>query len=218
MTLRVVIAEDAVLLREGIASLLGDAGFEVVARVDNGPALEDAVSALDPDLAIVDVRMPPTFTDEGLKAALAIRSRGKRPGLLVLSQYVEERYAVELIGGDPSGVGYLLKERVADVGHFLGAVRSVAGGDTVIDPEVVAQLIGRRRKADPLDALTPRELQVLARMAEGTSNQAIAEDLVVSLGAVEKHIGSIFAKLGIDVSADQHRRVIAVLTYLRSRS
>jgi DNA-binding NarL/FixJ family response regulator len=215
MTMRVVIAEDAVLLREGLASLLTDAGIEVVARVDDGAGLEDAVSALDPDLAIVDVRMPPTFTDEGLRAALEIRSRGRRPGLLVLSQYVEERYAVELIGRDPSGVGYLLKERVADVAQFLTAVRTVAAGDTVIDPEVVAQLIGRRRKADPLDALTPRELQVLARMAEGTSNAGIAEDLVVSLGAVEKHIGSIFAKLGIDASSDQHRRVVAVLTYLR---
>jgi DNA-binding NarL/FixJ family response regulator len=165
----------------------------------------------------IKVRFEPP-PDEGLKAALAIRSRSRKPGLLVLSQYVEERYAVELIGDDPSGVGYLLKERVADVGHFLGAVKAVAGGDTVLDPEVLAQLIGRRRNADPLDALTPRELQVLARMAEGTSNQAIAEDLVVSLGAVEKHIGSIFAKLGIDASADQHRRVVAVLTYLRSRS
>ncbi len=214
--MRIVIAEDAVLLREGLASLLADAGIEVVARVADGPGLEQAVTALDPDLAIVDVRMPPTFTDEGLRAALAIRSHGTRPGLLVLSQYVEERYAVELIGGDPSGVGYLLKERVADVSHFLAAVRAVAAGETVIDAEVVAQLIGRRRKADPLDALTPRELQVLARMAEGTSNTAIAEDLVVTLGAVEKHIGSIFAKLGIEASTDQHRRVVAVLTYLRS--
>jgi DNA-binding NarL/FixJ family response regulator len=214
--MRIVIAEDAVLLREGLASLLGDHGFEVVARVDDGPGLEHAVSALDPDLAIVDVRMPPSFTDEGLRAALAIRGRGLRPALLVLSQYVEERYAVDLLGGDPTGVGYLLKERVADVAQFLGAVRSVAGGGTVIDPEVVAQLLGRRRAADPLDALTPREMQVLARMAEGISNQGIAEALVISLGAVEKHVGSILAKLGIENSADQHRRVVAVLTYLRN--
>jgi len=213
---RIVIAEDAVLLREGLASLLADQGFEVVARVDDGPGLEDAVSALDPDLAIVDVRMPPTFTDEGLRAALAVRERGKRPGILVLSQYVEERYAVDLIGGDPAGVGYLLKERVADVRQFVAAVRSVADGGTVIDSEVVAQLLGRRRKADPLDALTARELQVLAKMAEGTSNTAIAEDLVISLGAVEKHIGSIFSKLGVETSSDHHRRVLAVLTYLRN--
>lgn len=213
--MRVVIADDAVLLAQGLARLLADQGFEVAAVVGDGPSLVDAVTEHDPDLAIVDVRMPPTHTDEGLRAAVEVRSRGLRPALLVLSQYVEERYAVELIGGNASGVGYLLKERVAEVRHFIEAARTVASGGTVIDSEVVAQLLGRRRQVGQLDTLTPRELQVLARMAEGRSNAAIAEDLVVSMGAVEKHISSIFSKLGLEGSPNENRRVLAVLTYLK---
>ncbi|MFE0025556.1 response regulator [Amycolatopsis sp. NPDC059021] len=211
--MRVVIAEDAVLLRAGVTRLLADEGIETVAAVDNGDDLLGAVTEHRPDLAIVDVRMPPTFTDEGLRAALA--ARGKVPGLpvLVLSQYVEESYAVELLSGGAGGVGYLLKERVADVAEFLDAVRRVAGGGTAIDPDVIAQLMARGRK-NPLDALTARESEVLGLMAQGLSNTAIANSLVVSHGAVEKHIGNIFSKLGLEASAEEHRRVRAVLTYL----
>ncbi|MFD9894415.1 response regulator [Amycolatopsis sp. NPDC059027] len=211
--MRVVIAEDAVLLRAGVTRLLADEGIETVAAVDNGDDLLGAVTEHRPDLAIVDVRMPPTFTDEGLRAALAARSA--LPGLpvLVLSQYVEESYAVELLSGGAGGVGYLLKERVADVAEFLDAVRRVAGGGTAIDPDVIAQLMARGRK-NPLDALTARESEVLGLMAQGLSNTAIANSLVVSHGAVEKHIGNIFSKLGLEASAEEHRRVRAVLTYL----
>jgi len=214
--MRVVIAEDSVLLREGLARLLADGGFEVAATVGDGPGLVAAVEAWRPGLAVVDVRMPPSHTDEGLRAAIAARRRVPGTAILVLSQYVEERYAMELIGGDAEGVGYLLKERVADVGEFLDAARRVAAGGTVLDPEVVGQLLGRRRRGSPLDTLTPREVEVLALMAEGRSNTAIAEQLVVSGGAVEKHIGNIFGKLGLAASADGHRRVLAVLTYLRA--
>ena len=211
--MRVVVAEDAVLLREGIQRLLADDGVETVAAVDNGDDLVTAVGEHRPDLAIVDVRMPPTFTDEGLRASL--ESRRLVPGLpvLVLSQYVEETYAVELLSGGAGGVGYLLKERVADVAEFLDAVRRVAAGGTAIDPEVISQLMARRRR-DPLQELTPRESEVLGLMAQGLTNSAIATRLVVSHGAVEKHIGNIFAKLGLDVSDTEHRRVRAVLTYL----
>ncbi|MGC7102205.1 response regulator [Amycolatopsis lurida] len=211
--MRVVIAEDAVLLRAGIQRLLADEGIETVAAVDNGDDLLVAVKEHRPQLAIVDVRMPPTFTDEGLRAALGARE--VIPGLpvLVLSQYVEESYAVELLSGGAGGVGYLLKERVADVADFLDAVRRVAAGGTAIDPDVIAQLMARGRK-NPLDALTARESEVLGLMAQGLSNTAIANTLVVSHGAVEKHIGNIFAKLGLEVSAEEHRRVRAVLTYL----
>ncbi|QFU86574.1 response regulator transcription factor [Amycolatopsis sp. YIM 10] len=211
--MRVVIAEDAVLLRAGIQRLLADEGIETVAAVDNGDDLLVAVKEHRPQLAIVDVRMPPTFTDEGLRAALGARE--VIPGLpvLVLSQYVEESYAVELLSGGAGGVGYLLKERVADVSDFLDAVRRVAAGGTAIDPDVIAQLMARGRK-NPLDALTARESEVLGLMAQGLSNTAIANTLVVSHGAVEKHIGNIFAKLGLEVSAEEHRRVRAVLTYL----
>lgn len=214
--MRAVIAEDSVLLREGIQRLLADEGIETVAAVADGESLPDVVLEHRPDLAIVDVRMPPTFTDEGLRAAL--RARELVPGLpvLVLSQYVEERYAVELISGGGGSVGYLLKERVADVGDFLEAVRKVAGGGTSIDPEVVSQLLVRSRK-DPVDALTAREREVLELMAQGASNTAISRTLVVSDGAVEKHIGNIFTKLGLDVAGDEHRRVRAVLTFLESR-
>ncbi|WP_410615559.1 response regulator [Amycolatopsis sp. lyj-109] len=211
--MRVVIAEDAVLLRAGVIRLLADEGIETAAAVDNGDDLLGAIKEHRPDLAIVDVRMPPTFTDEGLRAALAARK--EIPGLpvLVLSQYVEESYAVELLSGGAGGVGYLLKERVADVADFLDAVRRVAGGGTAIDPDVIAQLMARGRR-NPLDALTARESEVLGLMAQGLSNTAIANSLVVSHGAVEKHIGNIFSKLGLEASAEEHRRVRAVLTYL----
>jgi DNA-binding NarL/FixJ family response regulator len=214
--MRVVLAEDAALLRAGIQRLLSDEGIETCAAVDNGEEFLTVVQTHHPDLAIVDVRMPPTFTDEGLRAA--IRAREIIPGLpvLVLSQYVEESYAVELLSGGSGGIGYLLKERVADVTEFLDAVRRVAGGGTAIDPEVIAQLMARGRK-NPLDSLTPRESEVLGLMAQGLSNAAIATSLVVSSGAVEKHIGNIFAKLGLDASVDEHRRVRAVLTYLDRR-
>ncbi|MDT8915848.1 response regulator transcription factor [Amycolatopsis sp. PS_44_ISF1] len=211
--MRVVIAEDAVLLRAGVIRLLADEGIETVAAVDNGDDLLGAITEHRPDLAIVDVRMPPSFTDEGLRAALS--ARAAIPGLpvLVLSQYVEESYAVELLSGGAGGVGYLLKERVADVAEFLDAVRRVAGGGTAIDPDVIAQLMARGRR-NPLDALTARESEVLGLMAQGLSNTAIANSLVVSHGAVEKHIGNIFAKLGLEASSEEHRRVRAVLTYL----
>jgi DNA-binding NarL/FixJ family response regulator len=214
--MRVVIAEDSVLLRAGLERLLVDGGFEVAGTVGDGPGLIAAASALRPDIAIVDVRMPPTHTDEGLRAALEVRRLVPQTRILVLSQYVEERYAVELIGTSAEGVGYLLKDRVADVAEFLAAVRRVAAGGTALDPEVVAQLLGRRRRGNPLDALSPREREVLGLMAEGRSNAAISAQLVVTQGAVEKHISSIFAKLGLPDTPGDHRRVLAVLTYLRS--
>jgi DNA-binding NarL/FixJ family response regulator len=214
--MRVVIAEDSVLLRAGLARLLDDGGVEVVAQVGDGPGLVAAVDAHRPDLAVVDVRMPPTHTDEGLRAALEARQRVPSTAILVLSQYVEERYAAELLAGGARGIGYLLKERVADVGEFLAAVRRVGEGGAAIDPEVVAQLLGRRRRTDPLEGLSARELEVLALMAEGRSNAGIAERLVVTEGAVEKHISSIFAKLGLPAAPSDHRRVLAVLTYLRA--
>ncbi|MFD8529143.1 response regulator [Streptosporangium canum] len=212
--MRVVIAEDSVLLREGLARLLADGGIETVGVAGDGPGLVAAVAEHGPDLAIVDVRMPPSHTDEGLRAALEARSR--RPGLpiLVLSQYVEQQYAAELIGGGASAVGYLLKERIADVSEFLDAVRRVASGGTVIDPEVIAQLLGRHRRDDPLESLTVREREVLALMAEGRSNAAVAARLAVTDGAVEKHISGIFGKLGLEPASDDHRRVLAVLAYL----
>ncbi|TDB96353.1 response regulator transcription factor [Actinomadura sp. 7K534] len=212
--MRVVIAEDSVLLREGLVRLLADAGIETVATVGDGPGLLGIVEEHRPDLAIVDVRMPPSFTDEGLRAAIAVRGRLPGTPILVLSQYVEERYATDLIGGGAEGVGYLLKERVADVAEFIDAVRRIAAGGTVIDPEVIGQLLGRRRTGDPLDALTPREREVLALMAQGRSNGAIAADLVVTEGAVEKHISNIFMKLDLQLAQGGHRRVMAVLAYL----
>jgi DNA-binding NarL/FixJ family response regulator len=213
--MRVVIAEDSVLLRAGLERLLAEGELEVVGTVGDGPALVAAAAALRPDIAIVDVRMPPTHTDEGLRAAIEVRRMVPETAILVLSQYVEERYALELIGGNAEGVGYLLKDRVADVAEFLAAVRHVAGGGTALDPEVVAQLLGRRRRGNPLEALSPREREVLALMAEGRSNAAIAAELVVTDGAVEKHVSNIFAKLGLPATANDHRRVLAVLTYLR---
>jgi DNA-binding NarL/FixJ family response regulator len=211
--MRVVIAEDSVLLRAGIQRLLADENIETVAEAEDGDGLLIAVSEHRPDLAIVDVRMPPSFTDEGLRAAL--KAREHQPGLpvLVLSQYVEERYAVELLSGGAGGVGYLLKERVADVAEFVDAVHRVAGGGTCIDQEVIAQLMARGRR-NPIDVLTPREREVLGLMAQGMTNVAIAKSLTVSDGAVEKHVGNIFSKLGLEPSAEEHRRVRAVLTFL----
>ncbi|MFI6298689.1 response regulator [Nonomuraea sp. NPDC050790] len=209
--MRVVIAEDSVLLREGLARLLADGGIETAESVGDGPSLVGAVERHEPDLAIVDVRMPPSNTDEGLRAALEVRARRPDFPILVLSQYVEERYAAELIG---PGVGYLLKERISDVAEFLAAVRQVAAGGTVIDPEVVLQLLGRQRRGTPLETLSPREREVLALMAEGRSNTAIAARLSVKEGAVEKHISGIFAKLSLGQATDDHRRVLAVLAYL----
>jgi DNA-binding NarL/FixJ family response regulator len=212
---RVVIAEDLALLRDGLRRLLTDSGFEVVAAVADGDALIRAVMGHKPDVCVVDVRLPPTFTDEGVRAALEARSR--MPGLpvLVLSQYVERTYAAELLSDGRGGVGYLLKDRVADVREFVDAVRRVAEGGTAMDPEAVAQLLGGRGDDSPLDELTPRERDVLGLMAEGRTNHAIAERLVVTEGAVEKHISNIFAKFGLPPSDADHRRVLAVLAFLR---
>ena len=212
----VVIAEDSVLLREGLARLLDEAGFEVVGRAADGDELLALVEEQRPDVAIVDIRMPPTHTDEGLRAALVIRQRWPSTAVLVLSQYVEERYATELLAGDTRRVGYLLKDRVADVDEFVEALRRVGGGGTALDPEVVSQLLARGRRR-PLDALTPREQEVLRLMAEGRSNGAIAAQLVVTEGAVEKHVSSIFTKLGLAPAEGDHRRVLAVLSYLEGR-
>ncbi|MEI2730850.1 MAG: response regulator transcription factor [Dermatophilaceae bacterium] len=213
--MRVVIAEDSALLREGIVRLLAVADIDTVAAVDNAEALLQAVEAHRPDLALVDVRMPPTFSDEGVRAALTIRSRWPETALLILSQYVEERYATELLTGSTRSVGYLLKDRIADVEEFLTAVRRVAAGGTALDPEVVAQLLVRR-VGSPVDRLTPREHDVLALMAQGLSNAGIAEALVVSESAVAKHVNSIFAKLDVSEPANPHRRVLAVLHFLAS--
>jgi DNA-binding NarL/FixJ family response regulator len=209
---RIAIAEDSVLLREGLTSLLAEAGHEVVAAEGDAEKFLRAVAATSPDACVVDVRMPPTFTDEGLRAALLVRDRWPGVGVLVLSQWVEERYAAELIADHPHGVGYLLKDRVSDVAEFLDALRRVAEGGSALDPEVVAQLLARSRH--PLGDLTPREREVLALMAEGLANAAIADALVVGGGAVEKHINNIFAKLGLAPGERDHRRVLAVLRYL----
>jgi DNA-binding NarL/FixJ family response regulator len=203
-----------VLLREGLTSLLAEAGHEVVAAEGDAEKFLRAVAATAPDACVVDVRMPPTFTDEGLRAALLVRDRWPGVGVLVLSQWVEERYATELIAGRPHGVGYLLKDRVSDVAEFLDALRRVAEGGSALDPEVVAQLLARSRH--PLGDLTPREREVLALMAEGLTNAAIADALVVGGGAIEKHINNIFAKLGLAPDERDHRRVLAVLRYLRT--
>jgi DNA-binding NarL/FixJ family response regulator len=213
--MRIVIAEDSVLLRAGLTRLLSEAGLDVVAAVGDAVELLDAIARVQPDLAVVDVRMPPTNTDEGIRAAVEIRARWPSVGILVLSQYVEERYATDLLAGDTAGVGYLLKDRVADVRDFVDAVRRVGNGGTALDPEVVAQLLARSRRRDPLERLTPREREVLGLMAEGRSNAAIAMSLVVSDGAVEKHVRSIFSKLDLPPTELDHRRVLAVLHWLR---
>ena len=215
--MRVVIAEDSGLLRQGLVRLLGDAGFEVVAQVGDGPGLVDAVDRHRPDVCVVDVRMPPTFTDEGIRAALLVRRQWPEVAIMVLSQYVEERYAADLLSTSTTGVGYLLKDRVADVDVFLESLRRVAAGGTALDPEVVAQLLVRRQNTS-LDRLTGREREVLGLMAEGRSNTAIAKALVVSEGAVEKHVRSIFTKLDLPASEGDHRRVLAVLRFLERAS
>ncbi|TCO49496.1 DNA-binding NarL/FixJ family response regulator [Kribbella antiqua] len=212
--MRVVIAEDSVLLREGIVRLLEEEDCTVVAAVGDGDDLLKAVGEHQPDVCVVDVRMPPTFTDEGLRAALVIREQWPRTGVLVLSQYVEERYASELIGNNPGGVGYLLKDRVADVDEFIEGLRRVAGGGAALDPEVISQLLVRSRREDLLAALSPRELDVLRAMAEGKSNTGIAKTLVIGAGAVEKHISSIFLKFKLPPAEGEHRRVLAVLKFL----
>jgi DNA-binding NarL/FixJ family response regulator len=214
---RVVVAEDQVLLREGLSRLLADAGFEVVAQAGDADDLRRKVAAHRPDVAIVDVQMPPDRTDDGLRAAIEIRRSHPEIGILMLSQFRDEAYALDLIGEDAEGVGYLLKDRVADVDSFADAVRRVAEGGSALDPEIVALMVGRRRKQDPLEQLTAREQQVLALMAEGKSNRGIAESLDVTLAAVEKHVGRIFAKLGLADEPLEHRRVLAVLTLLRAR-
>jgi DNA-binding NarL/FixJ family response regulator len=213
--LRVVIAEDLALLREGLVALLRENEIEVVAQVQDAPALLRAIAGHEPDLAIVDVRLPPTYSDEGQLAAIEARRRQPALGVLVLSQYVETAYASELIGEDTAGIGYLLKERVGDVRAFLDALRRVAAGGTVLDRQVVAELLAPREGGEALSGLTTREREVLALMAEGRSNTAIAESLVVTSGAVEKHITNIFAKLDLPACDDNHRRVLAVLAYLR---
>jgi DNA-binding NarL/FixJ family response regulator/class 3 adenylate cyclase len=212
---RVVLAEDTVLLREGVARLLGEAGFEVVGQSGNAEDLLRHVAMHKPDVAIVDIRMPPTHTDEGLRAAHEIRERFPDTGVLVLSQYVESGYALDLLSESAAGIGYLLKDRVSDLEEFATSVRRVADGGSALDPEVVASLVGRRREHDPLEGLTPREREVLGLMAEGRTNPAIADRLFITLRAVEKHVTSIFSKLDLPAGGDDHRRVLAVLAYLR---
>lgn len=214
--MRVVVADDWKLLREGLAELLGQAGFEVVGRAGDAADLLRKVGAHRPDVAVVDVRMPPTHTDEGLRAAAEIRTRFPGTGVLILSQYIDEAYAVELFGEGADGLGYLLKDRVADLDRFVEAVRRVGEGGSVLDPEVVATMLGRRRDQDPLAVLSPREHEVIELMAEGRSNQAIGEQLVISQRAVEKHVTGIFEKLELPSEAETHRRVLAVLAYLRT--
>jgi DNA-binding NarL/FixJ family response regulator len=213
---KVVIAEDSVLLREGVARLLADAGFKIVGQCGTATDLMLKVRSYEPDLAIIDIRMPPTHTDEGLRAAQEIRERHPGTAVLVLSQYVESGYALELLADSAEGVGYLLKDRVSDVEDFTAAVRRVAAGGTALDPEVVSRLVGRRRGTGPLDDLTPREREVLELIAEGRSNHAIADRLVISERAVEKHVTSIFGKLNLHATAEAHRRVLAVLAYLNA--
>jgi DNA-binding NarL/FixJ family response regulator len=213
---RVVVADDSVLLREGIVRILGDAGFDVVGQAGDAEDLIRKVAAHKPDVAIVDVRMPPTNTDDGLRAAQRIRAEQPGCGVLVLSQYIEEGYALELLSENAEGVGYLLKDRVADVERFTESVKRVGEGGSALDPEVVAQLLGRRRREDPLDELSPREREVLELMAEGRSNHAIADAMVVTERAVEKHVTSIFGKLKLPPTAEDHRRVLAVLRFLRA--
>ena len=213
-SITVVIAEDSAILRDGLVQLLTDRGFTVTDAVADGTSLQESVAQAPPDVAVVDVRMPPTFTDEGLRAALSLRRSHPEVGILVFSQYVETSYAAELLASGAARVGYLLKDRVADVTDFVDALVRVASGGTALDPEVVTQLIGASRQSDTLDRLSPRERQVLALMAEGRTNSAIARTLVVSEGAVEKHVANIFLKLDLPASSADHRRVLAVLRYL----
>jgi DNA-binding NarL/FixJ family response regulator len=213
--MRVVLADDSVLLREGVAQLLGQAGFDVVALAADAEQLLEQVEEHEPDVAVVDIRMPPTHTDEGLRAAQAIRARHPGVGVLVLSQYVRPSYAFELLSDSAERIGYLLKDRVSDIGELTDAIRRVGGGGTVLDPLVVSQLVKRpRQKEDALDGLSDREREVLALMAEGRTNQAIAERLFITERTVEKHVKSIFAKLRLPASTEDHRRVLAVVAYL----
>jgi DNA-binding NarL/FixJ family response regulator len=213
---RIVIGEDSVLLREGLARLLEETGHDVVAQAGDAEELMRKVGAHKPDLVTVDVRMPPSFTDEGIRAALMIRDRWPQVAVLVLSEHVESTYALELFADGTDGLGYLLKQRVSDLDQFADAVSRVAGGGSALDPEVVSHLLGRHRRGDPLDRLTPREREVLGLMAEGRSNHAIAERLVITERAVEKHVTSIFSKLDLPATAEAHRRVLAVLKYLEA--
>ncbi len=213
--LRVVLAEDSVLLREGLTRMLADHDIEVVAAFGDASGVLDAVTELEPDLVLLDVRMPPTHTDEGIRAAIEVRRYHPAVAVLVLSQYVEERYAGDLLSGEVAGVGYLLKDRVMDIAEFVGSLRRVAAGGSAVDVEVVRQLLGRSRRSSELEVLTAREREVLTAMAEGLSNAGIGEKLVISQGAVEKHISNVFAKLGLEPEDHAHRRVLAVLTYLR---
>jgi DNA-binding NarL/FixJ family response regulator len=212
--IRVVIAEDSTILRHGLIQLLTDRGFAVVQAVGDAASLEQAVAADPPDVAVVDIRMPPTFTDEGLRAAIGLRRSHPGVGILVFSQYVETRYAAELLAGGAAGIGYLLKDRVADVADFVEALVRVASGGTALDPEVVTQLMGASRRTDTLAGLSGREREVLALMAEGRTNSAIAAGLVISEGAVGKHVANIFSKLDLPATSTDHRRVLAVLRYL----
>ena len=209
-----IVAEDSVLLREGVVRLLEEAGFKVVGQAGDGEELMRKARAHKPDVAIIDIRMPPTHTDEGVQAARAIREEMPGTGVVVLSAYIEEAYAMELLGDNPAGVGYLLKDRISDLERFADAVRRVAEGGSALDPEVVSQMLGRRRVEDPLAELSPREREVLGLMAEGRSNHAIAEALVISERAVEKHVTGIFTKLSLLPAAEDHRRVLAVLAFL----
>ena len=214
--MRVVIADDSVLLREGLVRVVGEGGFEVVDHVGNAHELLDAVRRDEPDVAIVDVRMPPTYTDEGARAAREIRERHPDVGVLVLSQVVEPTHALALFTDNAAGFGYLLKDRVVEIDEFLDAIRRVARGGTAIDPEVIAELVGRRRDNGPIGELTPREREVLGLMAEGRSNQAISQKLFLSTRTIETHVNSIFLKLGLLPAPDDHRRVLAVLAFLRA--
>jgi DNA-binding NarL/FixJ family response regulator len=213
--MRVVIAEDLALLRDGLTRLLRDNGFDVVAAVADARALVTSVLLERPDVAIVDIRLPPTFRDEGVRAALELRERAPETGVLIVSQYIEQAYASELLADGRGGLGYLLKDRIMDVDDFVAAVQRIGTGGTALDPEVVAQLLSRRRENNPLDNLSPRELEVLALIAEGRSNAAIAKQLVLTVGAVEKHMANILTKLRLPPSGEDHRRVLAVLAYLR---
>jgi len=210
-----VIAEDLALLRDGLTRLLRDNGFDVVGAVEDASALVSTVLLERPDVAIVDIRLPPTFRDEGVRAALTLRERAPETGVLIVSQYIEQAYAAELLADGRGGLGYLLKDRIMDVDDFVAAVQRVDSGGTALDPEVVAQLLSRRRSGSPLDGLSPRELGLLGLMAEGRSNAAIAKQLVLTVGAVEKHMASILIKLRLPPSSEDHRRVLAVLAYLR---
>ncbi|MGH9018512.1 MAG: response regulator transcription factor [Acidimicrobiales bacterium] len=214
--MRVAIAEDSGVLREGLVQLLGDRGFVITDAVVEATALHESIDRHTPDVAVIDIRMPPTFTDEGLRAAIELRRRHPGLGILLFSQYIETRYAADLLADDAAGIGYLLKDRVADTGDFVEALVRVASGGTALDPEVVTQLLGASRRTDSLSGLSTREREVLALMAEGRSNAAIATALVVSEGAVEKHVANIFAKLDLPVSQTDHRRVLAVLRFLDS--